>query len=135
MLKATIIQISIACPYDRAYAFLSDPLNYPRVSPMPGVTMEPADDEGLAFVVELPNGRATLRYTEPNPYGVLDYTVIDLSTKVERTTPLRLVRNDDGCELVMVFFQRTWVDDQRFASDVDWTRNDLQSIKSLLEAL
>ena len=135
MLNSTIIQVSIACPYDKAYAFLSDPANYPRLSPMPGVVPDLESVDGLTFVVDLPTGRARLSYTAPNPHGVLDYTITDLSTHVERTTPLRLMPNQEGCELVMLLFQRSWVDNERYASDIEWTRNDLDSIKSLLEAL
>lgn len=135
MLNSAVIQVSIECSFEKAYAFLSDPLNYPRLSPIPDVVLEPVAGDPRAFIVELPDGRGKIRFSPANGYGVLDYTVADLATGSERTTPVRLVPNQDGSELLMLLFQRPEADDARFASDVEWVRNDLIAIKSLLEAL
>lgn len=136
MLNSAVIKVPIQIPYEKAYAFLSDPKNYRVLSPIPDVVVEDISEDGRTFTVELPRGKRRLRYSPVNPFGVLDYAVFDMAGNPEGpTVGLRLIPNEDGCELLMVFFQRPGVDDAKFASDLEWTTNDLKSFRALLEAL
>jgi hypothetical protein len=135
MLKTQIVQIQINRPYDDVYRILSKPENFPRWSPVLEARFEPRGNNGLDWLVDLPTGPAILRFSAPNGYGVLDYTVIPEDGSGSRTTALRLIRNQEVSELVIVFFQQPNQDDETFASYVDWARNDFMVLKSVVETL
>jgi hypothetical protein len=76
-----------------------------------------------------------IRFAAGNDYGVLDYTVSKEDGSGGRTTPVRLIRNEGGCELIVVFFQHPGQTDEEFASRVEWARNDYLTLKSVVETL
>jgi hypothetical protein len=49
--------------------------------------------------------------------------------------PVRLIRNDDGCEFIVAFFQQPGQTDEVFAFRVEWARNDYMTLKAVVEAL
>jgi hypothetical protein len=135
MLKTRIIQISIARSYEDAYAIISVPRNFLLWSPILETRFEPRGNSGLDWLVDLPSsGTAILRFSPPNQFGILDYTILKENEAHVRTTAMRLVRNEDGCELVALFFQVPGQDDDAFDSYTDWARNDLMVLKSVVEA-
>jgi hypothetical protein len=136
MLKTRLIQITIARDYDAAYAILSVPRNFLLWSPILETRFEPRGNNGLDWLVDLPSsGTAILRFSAPNEFGVLDYSIRpEGGARQVRTTHMRLVRNDDGCELIALYFQMPGQDDESFASYTDWARNDLMVLKSVVEA-
>lgn len=135
MLKSQIVQIQINRPYDEAYRIVSKPENFKRWSPVLEARFEARGNNGLDWLVDLPTGLAILRFSAPNQNGVLDYTVIPENGTRSRTTALRLVRNEDVTELVIMFFQQPGQTDEAFASYVDWARNDFMVMKSVVETL
>ena len=50
------------------------------------------------------------------------------------TTPMRLIANDGGCEIIYTQFQRPGMSDEAFASEVEWVTSDFAALRSLLEA-
>jgi hypothetical protein len=48
-------------------------------------------------------------------------------------TPVRLIANEDGCELVLIWYQRDGVSEERFLSDAQWVESDLTRLKTLME--
>ena len=48
-------------------------------------------------------------------------------------TPVRLVANNGGCELLLLWLQRDGVSDEKFRSDAEWVQSDIQRLKTLLE--
>jgi hypothetical protein len=135
MLKSQIVQIQINRPFDEAYRIVSKPENFKLWSPIFEARFEPRGNNGLDWFVDLPTGPAILRFTEPNDYGILDYTVIPESGTGPRTTALRLIRNEEATELVLVFFQQPGQTDEAFASYVEWAKTDFMTLKSVVEAL
>jgi hypothetical protein len=132
MMQSEIIKISIQRPYAEVYDFLADRLNFGRWASIPHSGMVPLGGED--WLVELPtSGKVVIRFTAPNPYGVLDYQIFPQGAAGGPETPVRLVPNEDGCELLLVWFRRPGVDETRFASDVEWARSDLERLKVLLE--
>ena len=132
MLKSQPISVSIQRPYAEVYDFLTDPLNFVRWAAVPDSIMEPLG--GDEWLVEIPRGKSIMRFSPRNPYGVLDYSVRPLAGGPETTTPVRLLANEEGAELVLFWFRRAGVDDVQFTSEVDWIASDLERLKSLLEA-
>jgi hypothetical protein len=77
-------------------------------------------------------GPATLRVTERNSRGVLDYAV-GLPGGASLYVPLRIVSRGEGCELVLTLFRQPEMSDERFAEQAEWMTRDLRAAKRLVE--
>ena len=133
MLKSQLVQIGISRPYSETYRVVSDPKNFPRWSPLLKPLFEPRGNNGLDWLVELPTGIHLIRFSPPNDFGVLDYTVIPEDGSPGRTTRVRLVPNEDGCDLVIQFYQQPGMTNEAFASHVEWATTDFMTLKSVVE--
>lgn len=131
MLAAEVIKVSIRRSYPEVYDFLAEPLNFNRWASNPGSEMEPLD--GGDWLVELPRGRSVIRFAPRNNFGVLDYQVFQRGEDGGPTTPVRLVANQQGATLFLVWFQKPGVSDEQFRSEIEWISSDLNRVKTLLE--
>lgn len=128
--EARRLSVAIDCAPARAYAFLSVPENFPKwATGLAGALRRIGED----WVADTPEGRATVRFSEPNAYGVLDHSVT-LPRGVTVYVPLRVVAKERGCELVLTLFRRRGMSDETFAADAQWVQRDLEAAKRLLEA-
>jgi hypothetical protein len=133
MLASRVIKVAIARPYAEVYDFLTDPLNFARWASMPGTDVEPVG--GNDWLVEVPRGQITIRFSPRNNYGVLDYQTFPVGGDGGPVTPVRLYPNEEGAELALTWFQRPGVSDERFESDCEWVTSDLARLKTLIESL
>src|SRR6187549_531745 len=118
MKRSRAVSVQIARPFEEVYAFLAEPLNFPKWGPVHDVQMTPAG--GRDYLVQLPRGQVVLRFIEPNSYGVLDYWVFAPGTAPGAATSARVVPNEEGCELTILWLQREGEDDVKFQSELDW---------------
>lgn len=121
---------TINAAFDTAYAFASQPLNFPKWAT--GLS-ESLHHTARGWVAPTPEGEALVAFSPPNPYGVLDHHV-RIDGKPEIYIPLRMVRNGDGVEASLTLFRSPGMDDAAFARDADAVRRDLQALRTLLEA-
>lgn len=129
--KSEVRRLSVAIHRSaaEAYAFLSMPENFPKwASGLAGALSRVGED----WIAETPEGRATVRFSEPNSYGVLDHAVT-LPRGVTVYVPLRVVPKEQGCELVLTLFRQPGMSDDRFAADAQWVMRDLNAAKRILE--
>jgi hypothetical protein len=131
MRGSEVIAVSIRRPFAVVYEFLAEPLNFNRWASNPGSEMAPLD--GGDWLVELPRGPSVNRFAPRNNFGVLDYQVFQEGESGGPTTPVRLVPNEEGATLFLVWFQREGVGDVQFRSEIDWIASDLNRLKTLLE--
>ncbi|RYE08023.1 MAG: SRPBCC family protein [Hyphomicrobiales bacterium] len=131
MLASEVIKVSIDRPYAEVYEFLADPMNFARWATSPDGRMEPFG--GGDWLVDLPRGRLVIRFAPRNNFGVLDYQVFAPGEPGGPVTPVRLIANGGGCELILVWMQRAGVPEEKFRSDAEWVASDLQRLKTLLE--
>ena len=125
------LSVAIDRPAAQAYAFLSQPENFPKwASGLAGSLRR----EGDEWIAETPQGRASVRFCEPNSHGVLDHSVT-LPRGVTVYIPLRVVASGSGCELVLTLFRQLHMSDEQFAADEAWVRRDLAAAKRLLESI
>ena len=134
MLRSAVVKTSIDRDYEEAYAILKQPGNFRLWSPVLESRFEARGNNGLDWLVDLPQGTAILRFSRPNEFGILDYTVLTEGGP-SRTTAMRLVRNQDGCELVSLFLQQPGQSDAAFDSYVAWATNDLLALRNVVETL
>lgn len=126
--ESLYLSIAIARDADEAYAFLSVPENFPKWASGLG-TLRKA---GAEWVTETPEGPMKVRFSERNAFGVLDHWVTPASGAAIYI-PLRVIRNGEGCELVLTLFRQPGMSDEKFAADAEWVMRDLRSARALLE--
>jgi hypothetical protein len=127
LLETRTITVSIDCPPDRVYDFVSNPSNLPRWSFFEAVT---ETDDG--WVVQTPGGPVGFRFLEANRLGVLDHRVT-LPSGVEIQVPMRVITNGRGSEVLFTLFRASDMTDQDFASDATQVIADLTKLKNVLE--
>ena len=131
-LEALTLSVSIERNLSEVYAFASAPENFARWASGLGSSLEQASDG--AWIAETPAGLATIRFSEPNAFGVLDHTVVP-APGMEIYVPLRVVANGDaGSEILLTLFRQPGMSDEKFAADAAWVLRDLRALKALLEA-
>ena len=124
------ISVAISRPVKEVYAFLAQPENMPRWASGLGRSLRHV--EGTEWLVESPAGPMRVRFSERNPFGVLDHTVVPAHGEAMHN-PMRVLANGDGSEVVFSLFQRPGMSDAEFARDADWVLRDLLALKAHLE--
>jgi len=114
---------------EHVYEFLVDVANWPRWAAGLSNSIEQVDGE---WISESPMGRIKVRFSDRNPFGVLDHEVT-LPTGVKVLNPMRVVPNDDGSEVIFTVYQRPEMSDEMFAQDTTAVARDLGALKTLLE--
>lgn len=111
------------------YAYAADPENLTRWAG--GLAQSDIRREGGLLVVDSPMGRVTVRFAEPNPYGVLDHDVTLPSGETVHN-PLRVLAHPDGSEVVFTIRQLRMTDEE-FDRDTEAVAADLRRLRDLLE--
>jgi hypothetical protein len=127
--EARALTVRIKRSAAEAYEFLSLPENFPKWASGLGASLRRNGDD---WVVETPEGPATVRFSERNAYGVLDHQV-RLPRGGTVYMPLRVIANGLGCDLVLTLFRRPEMTEAQFAADAEWVMRDLEAAKRLLE--
>lgn len=131
MRRSHTISVSIDCPFDDAYAYLGKPANFEHWAAVEPGSFRPLDNGD--WQGDTPFGFRHFRFSPPNNYGVLDHAVFVPDGEI-LYTPMRVVPNGEGTELIFTFFRREGMDDVQFSSAVEWIMTDFLTLKSLLEA-
>ena len=127
--KLRKLSVAIGRPLAEAYAFLSQPENFPKWASGLGRALRQVDGEWIADTAQ---GPARVRFSEPNAFGVLDHAVT-LPHGRSVYVPLRIVAKGAGCELELTLFRQPEASDAQFAADAEWVMRDLGTAKLLLE--
>jgi len=127
-LPSRTISVTIARDWGEVYAFLCLPENWRRWASGLG-TLSLQDG---AWIAQTPDGPMQVRFTAPNPYGVLDHHVVT-PAGAEIYIPLRVIANGAGAEIIFTLFRQPGMSDATFDADAEWVRRDLETLKRLLE--
>src|SRR4051812_19498318 len=68
------ISIGISRPFEEVYAFLAEPANFPKWASGLGHSFRHLG--GMEWLADTPSGSMKVRFTEQNPFGVLDHSVM-----------------------------------------------------------
>lgn len=129
MFPSRTISVQIRKPLDHVYAFAHVPENFMKWASGLATTLHM---EGDQWIADTPEGKAIVRFSETNPYGVLDHWV-SLPSGQEIYIPLRVIARDDGCEVGLTLFRLSEMDDAAFERDAETVTKDLGVLKRLLE--
>lgn len=89
-------------------------------------------NEAGQWVSDSPMGAVEVRFVGPTNWGILDHDVT-LPDGTVVHNPFRVLRNDQGSEIVFSLFKRPGVTDDEFEGDARLIREDLARLKLLLD--
>lgn len=127
--QVRIISQTINVPLAVAYDFAHRPENFPTWAAGLSTSLH---QTAKGWMADTPLGEATVRFSEPNAYGVLDHWV-KMADKPEVYIPLRMIANGAGTEVELVLFRQAEMNDADFARDEGLVRQDLAALKRYLE--
>jgi hypothetical protein len=130
MFPSRTVSVQIGKPLDSVYAFAHVPETFMKWASGLATTLH---KEGDQWIADTPEGKASVRFSEKNAYGVLDHWV-SLPAGQEIYIPLRVIANDEGCEIGLTLFRLSEMDDLAFERDAETVRKDLGVLKRLLES-
>jgi len=117
-------------PPSEVIAFAGDPANLPRWAAGLSTGIR---HEGGRWLADSPMGDIEVAFPGPVEAGILDHDVT-LPDGTVVHNPMRVLRNDDGSEVVFTLYRRDGVTDAEFAEDAAAIEADLESLRTILEA-
>jgi len=129
-LEAKTISVSINCNWRDLYEAFWKPETFPKWAS--GLSNSSLEKAGEDWKARGPEGPIRIKFTDHNPFGVMDHWV-DLGQGRVIYVPLRVVENEKGAEVLLTLFRQPEVTDSKFAADEDWVKRDLLALKALVE--
>lgn len=124
------ISVSINRPVSDVYQFSANPENLPKwAEGLSRFTMTRVGDE---WVADSPMGKIKVKFTKNNHFGILDHDVTLPSGEINHN-PLRVVKNNEGSEIIFTLFHLPRMSDADFERDAKQIEKDLMKLKSILE--
>ena len=111
------------------YEFASQPENMPKWAAGLSGSIKKEGDHWISIS---PMGKIKVTFAEKNKFGVIDHDVTLESGKTFHN-PLRVIKNNQGSEVVFTLFRQPEVTDQEFNKDAGMIMKDLEKLKLLLE--
>jgi hypothetical protein len=128
---STHVSVQIAAPAAEVYAFAADPTNLPRWAS--GLATAQVELRSGTWVAASPMGEVEVEFAPRNDFGILDHDVTLPSGEVV-TNPVRVLPNEDGCDVLFTVRQRPGMSDDELARDASTVRGDLETLARLLES-
>jgi hypothetical protein len=129
LLQSRTLSVSIDCPPDGVYAFVSNPENLPGWAAGLCKSVRKSD---AGWIVETTQGPMNLRFAEKNSLGVLDHYV-NPAPGTEIYVPMRVLSNGSGSTVLFTLFQLPGMSDEKYAEDAALVTRDLETLKRVLE--
>lgn len=129
MLPSQTVSLTIPRNWVDLYETIWKPDYFPNWAS--GLSQAPLVQEGDHWKAAGPEGSLKIRFTEHNPFGVMDH-YIDTGSGREIYVPMRVVGNQEGAEVLITLFRQSLVSDEKFRQDIDWVLRDLQTLHTLL---
>ena len=85
------------------------------------------------WLIKTPTGEATVRFAEQNKFRIVDHYVKQ-GQDPEVYIPIRVIENEQGCEVIFTLFRLPAMTDERFEKDKQAVQQDLNTLKKLIEA-
>jgi hypothetical protein len=124
------LSIWIDRPAGEVYDYVRQPATLPDWAAGLGSSVELIDGR---WVAESPLGRVVVEMTGPNQYGVVDHWVT-LATGERFYNPMRVIADDEGCEVVFTLRRPPGSSDADYERDAEAVAADLATLKRVLEA-
>ncbi|WP_158781105.1 polyketide cyclase [Pantoea sp. BAV 3049] len=129
MLPSQTVSLTIPRNWLDLYETIWKPDYFPKWAS--GLSQSTLVQEGHVWKTTGPGDSVKIRFTEHNPFGVMDHYV-DTGFGKEVYMPMRVVGNEEGAEVLITVFRQPLMSDEKFAQDVEWVKRDLQALHTLL---
>lgn len=129
IMKSRTVSVSIGRPPAEVYEYVVDVRNLPRWATAFVHSVRPSGD---AWIIDTPLGEMGFRFVERNTLGVLDH-VVTLANREQQLSPMRVLPNGDGSEMIFTLLQASDMSDLQFVEDVATVERDLRTLKRVLE--
>lgn len=96
-----------------------------------GLSQGPLEQTGDRWKASGPNGEVQIRFTDHNPFGVMDHYV-DTGSGNEIYVPMRIIANEQGADVMITLFRDGLTSENRFAEDIAAVTRDLQTLNQLM---
>lgn len=130
-MKSNTISISIKRDHKTVYEFISNLENLPRWASSTFPSIKEINGEWL---IDTPQGQNKVRLSERNDFGILDHYV-KLPSGVEVYIPMRVVKNNDGSEVMVTVFQTKEMTNKVYEEDLQTVKKDLNHLKTVIEEI
>ncbi len=130
MLESRTLSIAVGRPWRDVYETIWRPESFPKWAS--GLSQSSLEKVGDTWIAEGPAEAVRIRFTDHNPFGVMDHYV-DTGKGPEVYVPLRVIANADGTEILLTLFRQPGMSEQQFLADIEWVKRDLIALKVLLE--
>jgi hypothetical protein len=127
--SSTTIGVQIAREPAAVYAYVADLKNLPRWAT---TFCRSIKQEQEGWVMETSLGTMAIRLNRENNLGVLDHYLTPANGET-LYVPLRVVANGSGSEMIFTLFRLPGVSDEDYTADAALVRQDLDTLKELLE--
>ncbi len=129
-MPARIIHRSIDRNWRDVYAFAEAPKNMPLWASDLASGLERSGNDWIAEGVL---GTVKVSFVPHNEFGVIDHTVT-IESGLRVYNALRVVPNQDGCEVMFTLLRMPGTTDEQFEADAAHVARDLDALKTLMEA-
>ena len=126
---STTISVQITREPEAVYAFVAALENFPEWATTFCQSIRKKEE---GWVMETSLGPMSIRLAPKNSLGVLDHYVTP-ATGETLYVPLRVVANGSGSEVLFTLFRLPGVADEDYAADAALVRQDLATLKKVLE--
>jgi hypothetical protein len=123
--------MSINSAAEKVYDFVSIPENFPKWATAFCLSFQKSIEENK-WIIDTPNGQATIRFAEKNKFGIVDHFVSP-SPNFEIYIPMRIVTNNLGSEVMFTIFRLPNMSDDQMAKAIDLVEKDLNNLKQIME--
>ena len=127
--EAKTLSVSINRAPDEVYAFIVNPENFPKWAP--GFCKSVRNVRG-EWIAETTLGDMKIRFVAKNQFRVADHYVTSSDSK-EFYSPMRVLPNSSGSEVLFTVFRQPDYSDEQFRNDWGVVQRDLEALKSVLE--
>jgi ketosteroid isomerase-like protein len=127
--RSAIKSVDIQTPFERAFGFLSNPMNWPLYAVVNLRSVKPGDDGWFKIVSKY--GEGEIKLSPVKELGICDHQWRD--PQASWTVPLRIVANGDGVTVMMTFFQPPVMTDQQFDQAMKEMDIEMNKLREILE--
>lgn len=131
MMQSRVVTVVIDRDWKTVYEAFWMPERFPEWAS--GLSDAGLARDGDAWKAEGPEGPVRIRFSDHNPFGIMDHWV-ELGPNQIVYIPLRIIANGCGAEVMLTLFRQPGMSDAKFAEDEAWVRRDLEALKALAEA-
>lgn len=122
--------VDIGAAADKVFAFLVDPLNWPRYAVVNLRAVRPGQDGWYRATTR--SGEGEIRITPAREFGIFDHVWRDPQASWQ--VKARVVPNGGGATVMMTFFQPPAMSDAQFDAAMGDMDTEMSALRRVLEA-